>query len=257
MLVKLWLSDLVKGMGVRYNAEKTKIGNYFTTFIFLFRFKCHLCPNYIEIKTDPEKAEYVIVSGARKRVESFSAKDAETIEFQSLEEKEKLQNDAFYKLEHGIQDEKKLKDSVPILNQIQQLNESQWKDPYTMSQKLRSKFRQEKKIRKEDNDESEALQKKHGLGLKLLPKSKTDDMEAEMAFFKDQEGESLEMRKRRVLNSSIFQSQKPLASSSVIPKIANHASKKRPLEEDPVLQETQKTSLSLLTAYNSGSDDTD
>ncbi len=42
------------GMGVRYNAEKTKIGNYFTTPIFQFRMKCHLCDGHFEIKTDPK-----------------------------------------------------------------------------------------------------------------------------------------------------------------------------------------------------------
>ena len=41
------------GMGVRYNAEKSKIGNYYTTPIYKFRMKCHLCDNHFEIKTDP------------------------------------------------------------------------------------------------------------------------------------------------------------------------------------------------------------
>ena len=42
------------GMGVRYNAEKTKVGNYYTTPIFQFRMKCHLCDGHFEIKTDPK-----------------------------------------------------------------------------------------------------------------------------------------------------------------------------------------------------------
>ena len=42
------------GMGVRYNAEKTKTGMYYTTPIYKFRMKCHLCPNYFEIQTDPK-----------------------------------------------------------------------------------------------------------------------------------------------------------------------------------------------------------
>jgi len=33
--------------GVRYNAQKKQIGKYFSTSIFLFRMRCHLCPNYI------------------------------------------------------------------------------------------------------------------------------------------------------------------------------------------------------------------
>ena len=42
------------GMGVRYNAEKTKTGMYYTTPIYKFRMKCHLCPNHFEIQTDPK-----------------------------------------------------------------------------------------------------------------------------------------------------------------------------------------------------------
>ena len=41
-------------MGVRYNAEKSKVGNYYTTQIFKFRMKCHLCDNHFEIQTDPK-----------------------------------------------------------------------------------------------------------------------------------------------------------------------------------------------------------
>ena len=42
------------GMGVRYNAEKKKIGAYYSTPIFSFRCKCHLCDGWFEIQTDPK-----------------------------------------------------------------------------------------------------------------------------------------------------------------------------------------------------------
>lgn len=42
------------GMGVRYNAEKKKVGMYYTTPIYQFRMKCHLCNNHFEMKTDPQ-----------------------------------------------------------------------------------------------------------------------------------------------------------------------------------------------------------
>ena len=40
--------------GVRYNADKSKVGNYYSTPIWKFRMKCHLCDNYIEFQTDPK-----------------------------------------------------------------------------------------------------------------------------------------------------------------------------------------------------------
>lgn len=41
------------GMGVRYNAEKTKVGMYYSTPVYQFKMKCHLCDNHFVIKTDP------------------------------------------------------------------------------------------------------------------------------------------------------------------------------------------------------------
>ena len=47
------------GMGVRYNAEKKKIGMYYSTPIFSFRCKCHLCSGWFEIQTDPQVCLFV------------------------------------------------------------------------------------------------------------------------------------------------------------------------------------------------------
>ena len=55
MPYNIWCNGCGKhiGMGVRYNAEKSKAGNYYTTPIWQFRMKCHLCDQYFVIKTDP------------------------------------------------------------------------------------------------------------------------------------------------------------------------------------------------------------
>ena len=47
-------------MGVRYNAEKKKIGSYFSTPIYSFRCKCHLCDGWFEIETDPKVRPYFV-----------------------------------------------------------------------------------------------------------------------------------------------------------------------------------------------------
>lgn len=41
-------------MGVRYNAQKKKVGKYLSTPIWSFGMKCHLCSGWIEIHTDPK-----------------------------------------------------------------------------------------------------------------------------------------------------------------------------------------------------------
>jgi coiled-coil domain-containing protein 130 len=48
------------GMGVRYNAEKRKVGNYYSTPIYAFRCKCHLCDGWFEIRTDPKVRFYAL-----------------------------------------------------------------------------------------------------------------------------------------------------------------------------------------------------
>ncbi|KAK9460585.1 uncharacterized protein V1516DRAFT_677117 [Lipomyces oligophaga] len=77
--------------GTRYNAEKKKVGAYYSTPIFSFRMKCHLCGGkptaaaiakeaeagidpesvrsreyVIEIRTDPQRTRYIIIEGARR-----------------------------------------------------------------------------------------------------------------------------------------------------------------------------------------------
>ncbi|KAI8847213.1 CWC16 protein [Chytridium lagenaria] len=138
----IWCEGCEKhiGKGVRYNAEKKKIGKYYSTTIWSFRMKCHLCPNFIEIHTDPKNTEYVIASGAKKREEDFTPEDSETMAFDDAETKDRLQ-DPMYKLEHAQEDARKAKDAVPLISQLQESSEKYWKDPFTLSQQLRKKFR--------------------------------------------------------------------------------------------------------------------
>ncbi|KNC74139.1 hypothetical protein, variant, partial [Sphaeroforma arctica JP610] len=69
--------DKMVGMGVRYNAEKKKVGMYYTTAILSFRFKCHLCDNWMEMQTDPKNTAYVCVSGLKQKIETWEAEDGE------------------------------------------------------------------------------------------------------------------------------------------------------------------------------------
>ncbi|RKO89444.1 CWC16 protein, partial [Blyttiomyces helicus] len=139
----IWCEGCEKhiGMGVRYNAEKKKVGMYYTTAIWSFRMKCHLCSSWIEIHTDPKAAEYVIISGARKREEAYKPEDIGVIALQDETTTEKLSTDAFYKLEHEAQDKQKAVDRRPVITQLQEQSEQRWKDPYTASQKIRKRFR--------------------------------------------------------------------------------------------------------------------
>ncbi len=59
------------GMGVRYNAEKKKVGMYYSTPIWSFRMKCYLCSHPMELQTDPKNSDYQVISGAVRKTEEF------------------------------------------------------------------------------------------------------------------------------------------------------------------------------------------
>ncbi|CAM2109802.1 putative splicing factor YJU2B [Caretta caretta] len=161
------------GMGVRYNAEKKKVGNYYTTPIYRFRMKCHLCVNYIEMQTDPANCDYVIVSGAQRKEERWDMQDNEQILTTEHEEKKQLETDAMYRLEHGAMDQSKLQRAIPTLSNIQEA-QSAWKDDFAINSMLRRKFREEKKILQEEEEKDLALQTKANLSIPLVQETEED-----------------------------------------------------------------------------------
>lgn len=63
------------GQGVRYNAEKKHVGDYYSTKIWAFRCKCHLCSHWFEVRTDPKNAQYVVHEGARRQVQDWNPEE--------------------------------------------------------------------------------------------------------------------------------------------------------------------------------------
>lgn len=137
--------------------------------------KCHLCVNYIEIQTDPANCDYVIVSGAQRKEERWDMAENEQIlttgtvfsllnsQFPAIflvvlskpyflvfcplhrcsterTEKEKLETDAMYKLDHEGKDKEKLKKALPSLTDMIDY-QSRWKDDYQLNSGLRRRFR--------------------------------------------------------------------------------------------------------------------
>lgn len=170
-------------MGVRFNAEKSHIGMYHSTPVFLFRMKCHRCPAYIQIKTDPKKTEYVIVDGARLKNEAYDPADIGVIVLPDDEQKKKLQTDTFFKLENSVIDSRIGELAAPQIKQIRLYNERMSKDPFTLNQLARKKFRTDKKIRKAIDDDSTALGDKFGISCKILPPSHIDSIIAKSIEF--------------------------------------------------------------------------
>ena len=102
-------------MGVRYNAEKTKLGMYYTTPIYQFRMKCHRCISHFSIKTDPANMDYVIVEGARRVEQRWDPTQNGQIVPDDKQVGRKLADDAMYKLEHQTKDKDKSAEFKNIL----------------------------------------------------------------------------------------------------------------------------------------------
>ncbi|XP_075711605.1 putative splicing factor YJU2B [Rhinoderma darwinii] len=193
------------GMGVRYNAEKKKVGNYYTTPIYRFRMKCHLCVNYIEMQTDPASCDYVIVSGAQRKEERWDMAENEQVLTTEHEEKQKLETDSMYRLEHGVADKEKLQKAAPSLSELQEA-QSAWRDDFALNSLLRGKFREEKKQIREEEERDQALLKKTSLDLKLLPEVEEDKKLATLLKYRSLESYDQKQQKKRseITNRSWF-----------------------------------------------------
>lgn len=204
------------GMGVRYNAEKKKVGNYYTTPIYRFRMKCHLCVNYIEMQTDPANCDYVIVSGASRKEERWDMEDSEQVLTTEHEKKEKLETDAMFRLEHGEADRSTLKKALPTLSHIQEAQNA-WKDDFALNSMLRRHFREKKKAMQEEEEKDQALQAKANLAIPLVPESEDDRRLAALLRLHtlDSYEDKQRMKRTEIIHRSWFPStQGPSTSSS-------------------------------------------
>ncbi|KAL1456160.1 hypothetical protein WDU94_000908 [Cyamophila willieti] len=162
------------GMGVRYNAEKKKVGMYYSTPVYQFRMKCHLCDSHFEIKTDPGNLDYVIVSGARRQENRWNPLENEQIVPETKEVSRKLFDDPMYKLEHGTNDQASSKSKASHLNSLLNRGETVWKNDFDANRALRDRFRKKKKQLKALQDKDNALLSKSSLNLNLVPEHKSD-----------------------------------------------------------------------------------
>lgn len=169
------------GMGVRYNAEKKKIGAYYSTPIFSFRCKCHLCDGWFEIHTDPKNTRYIVASGARQKDEDWNPEEnggyavhgeylaiyPRTILNQILLDTQKANagpSDPLAILEKKTDAQTNLtKVQVPRLEALQDASEHYNSDPYTFSVKVRKRFRAEKKAEKEKVAADDQIKGRYGL----------------------------------------------------------------------------------------------
>ncbi|CAA3007955.1 Hypothetical predicted protein [Olea europaea subsp. europaea] len=185
--------------GVRFNAEKKQVGNYYSTKIWSFTMKSACCKHEIVIQTDPKNCEYLIISGARRKIEEYDAEDAETLLLPVDEDRNKLV-DPFYRLEHQEEDIKKKKEAEPVLVRLQRVSDARHSDDYALNMALRAKLRDQKKRVAEE----EAISRKSGLGIRLLPSSEEDAAAASRIKFASKFDKNRKDKRALIQSASIF-----------------------------------------------------
>ncbi|OVA06757.1 CWC16 protein [Macleaya cordata] len=187
------------GKGVRFNAEKKQVGNYYSTKIWSFTMKSACCKHEIVIHTDPKNCEYVIISGAQRKTEDYDVEDAETFELPADEERGKLA-DPFYRLEHQEEDLQKKKEAEPVLVRLQRVSDSRHSDDYSLNKALRARLRDQKKRVAEE----EVASTKIGLGIRLLPRSEEDISVAKCVKFSSKFEKNKRDKRALIKAASIF-----------------------------------------------------
>ncbi|KAI9727061.1 MAG: hypothetical protein M1834_008529 [Cirrosporium novae-zelandiae] len=184
------------GQGVRFNAEKKKVGNYFSTPIYSFRMKHTPCGGWIEIRTDPQNTAYVVTEGAKKRdTGEDKVLDGEII-IRTDDEKERLANDAFAALEGKVQDRKQAETHRTRIEELEKLSDRHWDDPFEVNKRLRNTFRVERKLRQHKEQVTEDLKDKMSLGIDLLDETEEDRIRAGFVEFGEIDPENAIRRAR-------------------------------------------------------------
>lgn len=206
--------------GVRFNAEKRTVGQYFSTKILEFSMKCCFCDNIFKIQTDPKNCDYVPTAGLHRKVENFRAEDAQTFEFRSVEERQEIEKDPMLKLETTIEDVNKAKSSYNQLEALLDLQNSRNSSDtqYSLNSNARKRFRE---LKKEEMEKERERNKQTNFVIPLVSEN-LDDIEESQTIDYVTHGSRLKRRiRQRVLeHSSIFQSRKEVRTPPT-PKIAS------------------------------------
>lgn len=186
---------VIIGQGVRFNAEKKKIGTYYSSPVYSFRMRHAPCGGYLEIHTDPKNTAYVVASGGRKRdtgpstsldSDSLLPSTTTTTPILTPHEHSSHRASAFAHLEKTIADRAALAAASDRLDAIGALAARQWDDPYARNQALRATFRAGRRAREREARRAGDLRERigwHEEGIRLLPESEDDARRAALVEF--------------------------------------------------------------------------
>lgn len=183
------------GQGVRFNAEKKKVGNYYSTPVYSFRFKHAACGGWIEIRTDPKNTAYVVGEGGRKRDTGEDKVGDEgggeiVVGRAGARGAAAAGDDPFARIEGKVEDKKIVDQTKSRILELQSRQDRDWDDPYEVSRRLRRGFRAERKALEKEEGRKEALKDKMSLGIEIVDEDEEDTLRAAMVDFEGAGGQS-------------------------------------------------------------------
>lgn len=222
----------IVGQGVRFNAEKKKVGNYYSTPIWSFRMKHSACGGWWEIRTDPAKSEYTVFEGARRRDYGPDDKGDEAdgeLKFLTQEEKDRRRDDAFANLEGKLEEKGAERTHRKRVEELYDKSEV-WRDPYDVNARLRKDFRVKRKAWKKEERHKEGMQEKFSLGLEIVDETDADRARARLIEFG---GGNTDEQERSA-------SWKPLFSSEESTKVITPIPKTKALKSAQAVEQSRK-----------------
>jgi coiled-coil domain-containing protein 130 len=166
---------------VRYNAQKSKVGNYYSTPIFAFRCKCHLCDGWFDIRTDPQNARYVVVEGARQKEETWDPAENggyAVYDTEAASASASAEVDPFAALEKDTDQQSAVRVRRNRMDELGAASARIAADPYAVSRQLRDRFRAEKREALAKQKRDDGVLEKYGLDDTLQLGSEAEDPEA-------------------------------------------------------------------------------
>lgn len=201
------------------------MGYYLSTPIWSFRIKHAACGGWLEVRTDPKNTQYVVAEGGKARDYGDAADKVREGEggmpILTETERQRRREDAFANLEGKVEEKRIVKDNTRRIEELYRSSERDWNDPWKVNRRMRDSFRHERKIRKRDEEATEALKEKLGTDIELLPEAESD---VRMARLVDFGPADLGSRDDEAGTKAVFQASKIVRSSSrTRAEKANHA----------------------------------
>ncbi|KHN99088.1 DUF455 domain protein [Metarhizium album ARSEF 1941] len=165
----------VIAQGVRFNAEKKRVGAYYTSPIWSFRFRHAECGGTIEMRTDPKNTAYVVAEGATRRDTGAGGPgEQQGPAVTTDQEREALRSSAFASLEKTIADRRRLEAAAHRIDGLLDAQARSWDDPYAQNQRLRRAFRAGRRHREQEARRADDLRDRMSLGMDLVPATAGD-----------------------------------------------------------------------------------